>query len=539
MLRSLPHLSLSSRHLLALLLCGAASLGCSAMTDEGGVYALSDSGSYYAPELAGAAGADGSGGTASQPYAPPSTNPFVITAHDPLSTFAADVDTASSDIYRRDIESGVLPQPGSVRLEDFINFFSYDYPAPAANAALPFAIQLDAAPSLASRGTQLLRVGIAASLPDEFVKKPTNLVFLIDTSGSMSENLALVTHTLTAALDILDADDTVSIVTYAGSTRVALAPTPVSSRSEIEQALSTLESGGSTNGAGGLELAYEQAAAGFVEGGINHVVLCTDGDFNVGPSSTEELVQIIEEKRKSGITLTALGYGDDNLNDAMMESVSNKGNGVYGYIGDEEQADEYVAERLLSTLHFVAKDVKLQVEFNPEHVYAYRLLGYENRAIADDDFRNDIVDAGEIGAGHRVTALYEIIPSGHELPMSEDAPAPADGAIYDGATEVAATDLVLVKVRYKNVDASESDPAFEVSQSLTPDAVATETASSSSDLQWASAVAAFAEILKQSPYADVESLDAIEAIVEKQATRDDDRAEFAELFAQARQLLNE
>jgi Ca-activated chloride channel family protein len=528
--------------LLGLLACTA---GCSSMSSEDAM-ARDASGPSY-----------GVGGTSSYPVVegdealddgevvddgatptdePLATNPFVITEHDPLSTFAADVDTASYDIFRSSVENGYLPEASTVRLEEFVNSFDYAYEAPAQDAEVPFAIHLDASPSLVSRGTQMLRVGIQGKLPEAFVKKDTNLVFLIDTSGSMSGSLELVKHTLVEALDVLAPEDKVSIVTYAGSTRVVLEPTTVSERATIVAALEMLASGGSTNGAGGLELAYQQAEAGFVEGGINHVVLCTDGDFNVGPSTTEELVQIIEDKRKTGITLTALGFGS-HYNDPMMEAVSNKGNGVYGYIGSETQADEYVAERLLSTMQFIAKDVKLQVEFNPAFVYAYRLLGYEDRAILDDDFRNDVIDAGEIGAGHRVTALYEVVPVGGSLPMIAGAPAADDGAAYGGATEVSPDDFVLVKVRYKGVDATEADPALEVSQSLAPAAVVEGFDAASSDFQWAAAVASFAEILKDSPYADPASLDAIEVVVNAQVANDSGRGTFAGLFDDARALL--
>jgi Ca-activated chloride channel family protein len=513
-------------------------------SEEGASTGYNGTGGTTGAPLVGSGGASSGAPIDSVVDAPPSsdeqlaTNPFVIAEHDPLSTFAADVDTASYDIFRSNVQSGYLPETSTVRLEEFVNFFDYAYTAPDQDAETPFAIHLDASPSLVSRGTQMLRVGIQGKLPEAFVKKDTNLVFLIDTSGSMSGSLPLVKHTLIATLDVLDPADKVSIVTYAGSTSVVLTPTAVSERQTIESALTALESGGGTNGAGGLELAYQQAEAGFFEGGINHVVLCTDGDFNVGPSTTEELVQIIEQKRKTGITLTALGFGD-NSNDAMMEAVSNKGNGVYGFIGDEAQADEYVAERLLSTIQFIAKDVKLQVEFNPAFVYAYRLLGYEDRAIADQDFRNDVIDAGEIGAGHRVTALYEIVPVGGSLPMIASAPAAEDGEAYTGAAEVSPDDFVLVKVRYKGVDATEADPALEVSQSLSPAAVADGFEATSSDFQWAAAIASFAEILKESPYADRDSLDAIQSVVDAQADKDAGRTTFAELFSDARILLNE
>jgi Ca-activated chloride channel family protein len=326
-------------------------------------------------------------------------------------------------------------------------------------------------------------------------------------------------------------------VTYAGSTGVALEPTSVSDSETIVNAIDAFVSGGGTAGSAGLDLAYQQAADGFIEGGTNHVVLCTDGDFNVGPSSTEELLAQIEEKRRSGVTLTALGFGTQGVNDSMLETVSNAGNGMYGVISDPTQAERYVEERLLQNLTFIAKDMKIQVEFNAEHVEAYRLLGYENRAIADEDFRDDVVDAGEVGAGHRVTALYELVLAGDPLPDMAGAPAIETGDAFSGEVEVDPESLVLVKVRYKDVEASEQDVAYETSAQLAPSNVATSVDDLDDDFQWAVSVAAFAEVLKGSPYGDAANLGGIGKVVERQRTRDEDRAEFAELFGAARELL--
>ncbi len=473
-------------------------------------------------------------------YEPVGTNPFVIVGHDPLSTFGADVDTASYDIFRRDIGYGILPDPASVRLEEYVNFFAYDYPAPALDGEHPFSISLAAAPSLFEYDTRILRIGIQGALPPLAEKKPANLVFLVDTSGSMqsAEKLPLVQRVLSGAVDVLEPTDKISIVTYAGSTEVKLQPTAVADAETIKSVIAGLSAAGSTAGAAGIDLAYEQAQAGFIEGGINHVILCTDGDFNVGPYSTPELLELIVEKRKSGVTLTTLGFGIGNLNDAMMEAVSDAGNGIYSVIASSEQADDYVSNKLLSTLVHIAKDMKIQVEFNPAEVYAYRLLGYEDRAIADNDFRNDIVDAGEVGAGHRVTALYELVLNGHELPSVTGAPAPEDGTAYDGVTEVSPDDLVLVKVRYKSPGAAEADPAYEVQNTLAPAAVAETWADLDADFQWALALSSFAEILKDSPYAVPERLPQIETIIQRPAHAEKaDRAEFVGLFAQAKGLL--
>jgi Ca-activated chloride channel homolog len=500
----------------------------------------------YASEPEPAADDDaplGDDDTVDAPAVPPEaaavTNPFVEVAHDPLSTFAVDVDTASYDIFRRDVNAGTLPVPTQVRLEDFVNFFDYDYPAPEAGAEEPFSIELAAAPNLIDNGTTLLRVGIQGELAPTFEKRAANLVFLVDVSGSMlsEEKLPLVKKVLTYTLDVLEPEDTVSIVTYASGTEVRLEPTKVDEAETIRGVIDSLDAGGSTNGAGGIQLAYAQAEAGFIEGGINHVILATDGDFNVGVSDTAGLVELIEEKRLTGVTLTALGFGTSN-NDQMMELVSNAGNGVYGVIADEAQAETYVSERLLHNLTFIAKDVKIQVEFNSDQVLAYRLLGYENRAIADQDFRNDVVDAGEIGAGHRVTALYQLVLVGGEVPSPEGAPAALSGAAYDGAVEVAPEDLVLVKVRYKDVDAMVEDPAYEVARTLRPGAIAASYLDLEQDFQWAVAMATFAEVLAGNPYASTFDLDQIQRIVDEQAERDTDRAEFATLFETARQLID-
>jgi len=468
------------------------------------------------------------------------TNPFVMAEHDPLSTFAVDVDTASYDVFKRDVEDGLLPEPDSVRLEEYVNFFSYDYPTADSSAEVPFSISLAAAPSALDPARTLLRVGIQGKAPPAAEeKRPTNLVFLVDTSGSMNEHdkLPLAQQLLRQTLQLLEPTDTVAIVSYAGDTSVRLAPTAVADGDRIRTEISALVSSGRTNGASGINLAYEQAEAAFIQGGINHVILCTDGDFNVGVSDTTSLVELIRTKRRSGVTFTALGFGRGNLNDSMLEAISNAGNGFYGVISSEQQAAEYVNERMLSTLSLIARDMKVQVEFNPARVAAYRLLGYENRAIADDDFRDDVIDAGEIGAGHRVTALYEIVPSGASVPEIEGAPAPESGAAYDGAREVASDDLVLVKVRYKHVDAGTTDPALEVAAGLAPAAIAQSLQDADLDLQWANAVAAFSEVLKHSPYAGAVDLDAVDAVLAGQADRDDTRAEFYELFLRARELM--
>jgi Ca-activated chloride channel family protein len=466
-------------------------------------------------------------------FTPVGTNPFVMTAYDPFSTFAADVDTASYDIFRRDAAQGLLPAASSVRLEEYVNYFSYDYPAPIEGSPYPFQISLAAANQVFDRGTALLRVGIQAMQQPAFVKKATNLVFLLDVSGSMADanKLPLVQKLILATLDQLDASDHVSIVTYSTTAKVVLGTTSMEMKDQVAAVVAGLSASGSTAGADGIGLAYSQAEAGFFPGGINHIVMCTDGDFNVGPSSTAELLDLIRSKRSTGVTLTVLGFGSGNLNDAMMEAVSDAGNGIYSVIIDEASARDYAANKILATINHVAKDMKIQVEFNPDKVVAYRLLGYEDRAIADQDFRNDATDAGEVGAGHRVTALYEMVLTGGTVPVPAGAPLPETGEPSTLPREVGQNDFVLVKVRYKPVDATDATPATEIAGSLPSVLLAQSLGEADADMQWAVAVAALAEMLKISPYADRSFLPVIQAIATQQAGRDPYRAEFAGLLA--------
>lgn len=466
-------------------------------------------------------------------------NPFVDASKDPFSTFAADVDTASYDYFRQSLEYyDVLPEPRYVRIEDFVNYFAYDYPTPAYESDVPFSISLASAPHPFGRTTRLVRVGIQAKAPPVEEKKPANLVFLVDTSGSMAsqDKLPLVKVILKEALNVLAPTDKVSIVTYAGDVSVRLEPTPVEKAATIRREIDALEAGGGTAGESGIHLAYQQAEAGFIKGGINHVILCTDGDFNIGISDADQLVALIKSKRETGVTLTALGFGRDNLADNMMEKVSNAGNGMYSVVYSHDMAIKYANERMLSTLVHVAKDMKIQVEWNPERIKAYRLIGYENRAVADDDFRNDTVDGGEVGANHRVTALYEVVLAGEEVPMPEGAPALDEGEPSDLTPEIEENEYVRVKVRYKAPDATDADRADEVVAALDTDHTEL-TGTPQKDFAWAAAVATFAEILRESPYASLSELDAIAKVVNGQKDRDADRSEFVALFTKARPKL--
>lgn len=507
--------------------------GCSASSYDGSSYSSQPT---FTPLPSQDLGSDGVL-PPSDSYEDVGTNAFVMADHDPFSTFAADVDTASYDIFRRDMQnSGRLPASSSVRLEEYINYFDYDYLAPAPGSDHPFAISLDAASSLFDRPSTLLRVGIQAELLPEEERKPANLVYLIDVSGSMQSayRLPLVKALLKESLELLEDDDTVALVVYASGVGVRLAPTPISEKSKIIDAIDSLRAGGSTNGAGGIQLAYEQAVIGYLDNGINHVVLCTDGDFNVGAKSDEALVELIEEKRQTGVTFTALGFGSGNLNDAMMEKTSNAGNGVYGVITSPDDAIDYAQTRLLSNIYFVAKDVKIQVEFNRDVVAAYRSLGYENRAIADEDFTDDKVDAGEVGYGHSVTALYEVVFTEEDIPRPEGAPEVEGGPSFDGERSIADSSFVKVRVRYKDLEATEQDAAYELSATLENSIDSINAADS--DFQWAAATAAFAELMKGSPYADESLWDTIEQLLASNTQESHERVIFAELVSEARVL---
>jgi Ca-activated chloride channel family protein len=462
-------------------------------------------------------------GEPQQPTAPvdlPEHSPFVRTDSDPFATFAADVDTASYDILRRSLLVRSLPPASEVRVEEFVNYFRYDYPRPAPGAETPFAVSLTAGPSLADASTKILRVGIQGAIDEQ--KRPTSLVFLVDVSGSMaSENkLPLVQKVLREALTVLAPSDTVAIVSYAGDTRVVLQPTASSERQLITRAIDALGASGGTNGASGIELAYQEANRGFLEAGVNHVILCTDGDFNLGVTSNDALVALIERKRKSGVTLTALGVGERN-NDAMMERVSNAGNGIYSVLYNEDQAIAYTHQRLLSTMQHIAKDVKIQVEFNPELVYAYRLLGYEDRALWDDQFRDDRIDAGEIGSGHQVTALFELALTQADLPSGVQATRGEQGA---ESPQIAAQDLVQVHLRWKRPGASEADVASERSFALAHADLLQDAAALDADTVWALGVAKLAEVLRHSPYA-TDKLDALGRVLTPLAGDDPERRE--------------
>ncbi len=328
---------------------------------------------------------------------------------EPVSTFSIDVDTASYSIARRYLKRRRrLPPKSSVRVEEFVNYFTYNYPIPIGN--LPFSITMEMAPSPFDKDRHLLHIGLQGKKVSKSQRPSSNLVFLIDVSGSMMsrDRLPLVKQSLKLLIKNMTSKDRISMVVYAGAAGVVLPPTPGNDTERIEEALDSLQAGGSTHGSQGIELAYKMAEKSYIQGGINRVILATDGDFNVGISNHRDLVKLIEQKRKSGIALTVLGFGMYNLNDRSMKQFSSKGNGNYFYIDNLNEGRKVLVDELSATLQIIAKDVKMQIEFNPKYVHSYRLLGYENRRLARKDFDDDKKDAGEIGAGKTVTAIYEI-----------------------------------------------------------------------------------------------------------------------------------
>ena len=419
-------------------------------------------------------------------------NAYVLAAREPRSTFSASVDTAAYSILRSKINSGQLPPKEAVRIADLLNYFDYDYPKPQGNA--PVAATLELAPCPWEPKHHLLRIALAAKkyAPGEMPAR--NLVFLIDTSGSMSgpNKLPLVKQSLGLLIDTLSPQDHVSIVTYAGDASLRLPPTSGDQKGRIRAAVEGLSAAGSSNGGGGIEMAYSQAAKSVIVGGVNRVVLATDGDFNVGVSSEGALVQLIEDKRKTGVYLTVLGFGIGNLQDAKLEQLAHHGNGHYAYVDDVDEARKLFSDQG-GSLAVVATDVKLQVEFNHTMVAAYRLIGYENRVLKNEDFRNDAKDAGDMGSGHTVTALYEIVPMGVEVPVQD-----AGDLKYQGPAKhtIAASsgEWLTFRVRYKDPD---SEAATELAFPLSKESLRK---AGSTDFRFAAAAAAFGLLLRDSEY---------------------------------------
>ena len=430
-------------------------------------------------------------------------NPFVRVADEPLSTFSIDVDTASYANVRRFLGDGVLPPKDAVRIEELVNAFDYEYPGPASDAEAPLTVHLDAAACPWTPAHRLVRVAMQARQVPPAERPAANLVFLLDTSGSMgsADKLPLVKAAVSALLPHLTAEDRVAVVAYAGTAGLVLPPTPGDRRARIAEAVASLEPAGGTRGSEGIELAYELAAERFVEGGINRVILATDGDFNLGVTDRGALTRLIEEKAATGVYLTVLGFGRGNLNDAGMEELSNRGDGNYAYIGDEREAKRVLGEQVGGTLHAVAKDVKLQVEFNPAAVAGYRLIGYENRVLEARDFNDDRKDAGDLGAGQAVTAFYEVVPAGVPLP---DGSAPAmDGLRYqtEAVPDADAAELLTVKARYKQPAAKKVQGTSKLLRFPLAAAPVEAFASAEPTFRFAAAVAAWGMLLRESEHA--------------------------------------
>ena len=477
-------------------------------------------------------------------------NDFLRVLDNPLSTFSVDVDTASYANVRRIFEHGSPPPRDAVRIEEMLNYFPYRYPAPKGDA--PFAASIEVAEAPWAPGHQLVRIGLKAREVSTAQRPAASLVFLLDVSGSMNQpnKLPLVKHAMRLLVGKLRPDDRVAIVTYAGNSGLALPSTPVAASREIMNALDALTPGGSTNGAMGIQLAYDIARAHFVKDGVNRVILCTDGDFNVGTTSEGELVRLIEEKATSGVFLTVLGFGMGNYKDATLEKLADKGNGSYGYIDTSREAEKLLVEQISGTLVTVAKDVKIQVEFNPANVASYRLIGYENRLLRKEDFNDDKVDAGEVGAGHTITALYEIVPVGAASKTARDVPPldelryAAQGAVSSrlempsGKRAPYSNELLTVKLRYKKPDSLFSFPkALEF-----PLLNATKAfARASADFRFAAAVAQFGMILRGSPHRGTASMNDVAAWAESAISPADDpsgyRGEFLDLVRKAQSMM--
>lgn len=457
-------------------------------------------------------------------YASFDDNPVKLASEHPVSTFSIDVDTGSYSNVRRFLTDGQLPPPDAVRVEELINYFSYDYSAPDTLDA-PFNVVTELAPTPWNNDTLLLHIGLKGFEVADYERPPANLVFLVDVSGSMhsADKLFLLKDALAMLTQHLDERDSVAIVVYAGAAGVILEPTSGADERRIIDSLERLTAGGSTNGGAGIHLAYKLAQRGFIDGGINRVILATDGDFNVGTVNFASLVDLVEEKREGGVALTALGFGTGNYNDKLLEQIADAGNGNYAYIDSRREARKVLVDEMSSTLLTIAKDVKIQIEFNPVTVAEYRLIGYENRLLRREDFNNDKIDAGEIGAGHTVTALYEITPV--------DSPAQLNSPLRYGPRtlneQMRASELALVRLRYKQPDADESQLIERI---VDRDAVR----QMSRGFRFAAAVSAFGQQLRGGVYLGDFELEQVAALAAgaRGTDRQGYRAEFIELVEQ-------
>jgi Ca-activated chloride channel family protein len=438
--------------------------------------------------------------------------PFVDTSKDKLSTFAVDVDTASYSISRRKLREGAIPPKAAVRAEEFINSFDYGYPGPTHGSNAPFAVHFAASPSPFEQGHHLVRIGIKGKHVQGAERAAVHLVYLVDTSGSMNsaDKLGLAKKSLHLLTDTLKAGDTIALCTYAGSVREVLAPTGMNDKPKIHAAIDDLSASGSTAMSSGIDLAYALAKKTLVKGHVNRVVVLSDGDANVGPSSHDQLLKQIEQYRNEGITLSTVGFGDGNYKDTMMEQLADKGDGNYSYIDDEKQARKVFVDQIDGLLQVIARDVKVQVEFDPELVEKYRLIGYDNREVKDKDFRNDKVDGGEIGAGHSVTAIYDVV-----LKKTGGTP-------------------LTVRIRHKKPLGS--DPSTENAYPMAATQFGKSFEAADANFRLAVAVMSFAEILRESPHAKEWTLGKVESIAKGTSIIPAEQTGLLELIGRAKTL---
>jgi len=459
-------------------------------------------------------------------------NPVKRAAEQPVSTFSIDVDTGAYANVRRFLNQGRLPREDVVRTEELVNYFSYDYPQPEGKH--PFSVTTELSPTPWNKDTLLLHVGIKGKDIAKQTLPPSNLVFLVDVSGSMQSpnKLQLLKTSMKLLTKQLRPQDKVSMVVYAGASGVVLPPTAGDQTATIHQALDKLTAGGRTNGAAGIKLAYQMAQQGYIKNGINRVILATDGDFNVGTTDFEALIDLIEDKRKGGVSLTTLGFGMGNYNDHLMEQIADAGNGNYAYIDTLNEAQKVLVDEMSSTLNTIAKDVKIQIEFNPTQVAEYRLVGYENRMLKREDFNNDKVDAGEIGAGHSVTALYELSLVGGKGNYTDPLRYGSRSLLEKSTNN---HELAFLRLRYKQPG---GDKSTLLEQAIDQRHIQTELAHSSNRFRFAASVAAFGQQLRGADYLKDYGYDDILALARQSRGNDPFgyRGEFVKLVNLAKSL---
>ena len=458
-------------------------------------------------------------------------NSFVAVAQQPVTTFSADVDRAAYANVRRIIGYGQIPPKDAVRIEEMVNYFDYDYPAPEEGSASPLRVSPELAPAPWNPNHLLLRIGLQAKKIDLAKAPPSNIVFLIDVSGSMDEDnkLPLLKSSFKMLLGQLRPDDKIAIVTYANGTKVALPSTSVKDKEKIIKVLDNLYASGGTSGGRGIQLAYEQAQKSFIKNGNNRIILATDGDFNIGINNTTDLEKFIEKQRESGIYMSVLGFGIGNYRDDMAETIADKGNGNYAYIDNITEAKKVLVNELSGTLFAVAKDVKLQLEFNPKYVKEYKLIGYENRMLANEDFTNDKKDAGEIGAGHTVTALYELVPSDGKVAQSLRYQSQELNEKGKG------NELGFLKIRYKDPKVKDAK-SVEITEPLVFNKKALK--ETSTDYRFAASVAEFGILLRDNSNKANATYDQVIELAEGAIGKDPEgyRKEFVRLVKSVKML---